>query len=33
VSRQLRMRLEAELPGIIVNVDDEPRPAAYDEYE
>lgn len=33
VSRRLRMRLEAELPGIVVHVDDTPRPVAYDDDE
>lgn len=33
VSRQLRMRLEADLPGIVLQVDDTPRAAAYDDFE
>lgn len=33
VSRQLRTRLEAEFPGIVLHVDDTPQPAAYDGYE
>jgi hypothetical protein len=33
VSRQLRMRLEADLPGIVLYVDDTPRAAAYDDVE
>lgn len=33
VSRQLRARLEAEFPGIVLHVDDTPQPAAYDDYE
>jgi hypothetical protein len=33
VSRLLRLRLEAEFPGIVANIDDSPRPLAYDEYE